>query len=184
MVAYTFTGGSVTPSTEATFVNGSDVTFTGTATGGPTVADTLFMSGVNQGTATHYFTFNLQADSGYQLTLNQVSLDYGRTHNNGPTQYSLRVSTDGFSSHTELSAGSVTGDTFPLGTLNPSLTLTGITGVVEFRMYYWNAGAANRGGLIDNVLVDGTVSAIPEPSTYALLGLGLGALWWLRRKRV
>jgi len=38
---------------------------------------------------------------------------------------------------------------------------------------------------IDNVLVGTTFAsaAIPEPSTYALLGLGLGALWFLRRKK-
>ncbi|NJK91921.1 MAG: PEP-CTERM sorting domain-containing protein [Blastochloris sp.] len=30
---------------------------------------------------------------------------------------------------------------------------------------------------------DITLALIPEPSTYALLGLGLGALWLLRRKK-
>jgi len=48
--------------------------------------------------------------------------------------------------------------------------------------YILTTGAGSGGNAhigIDNV----SFTAIPEPSTYALLGLGLGALWFLRRKK-
>ncbi|NJK90749.1 MAG: PEP-CTERM sorting domain-containing protein [Blastochloris sp.] len=45
---------------------------------------------------------------------------------------------------------------------------------------YYNTGASPDGLSVDNFQF--TATTIPEPSTYALLGLGLGALWWLRRK--
>jgi hypothetical protein len=35
----------------------------------------------------------------------------------------------------------------------------------------------------DNVVVTGDVSAVPEPSTYALIGTGLAGLWTLRRNK-
>ncbi len=45
------------------------------------------------------------------------------------------------------------------------------------------AGATNESIRYDNITVRGDVSVIPEPSTYVLLGLGLGALLWLWLRR-
>ena len=48
----------------------------------------------------------------------------------------------------------------------------------------WSGADVGGSGSRDEFGIDDiTVAAIPEPSTYALLGLGLGALWFLRRKK-
>jgi hypothetical protein len=44
-----------------------------------------------------------------------------------------------------------------------------------------NSGAGDKSGRIDNIIVSGTVSAVPEPSV-SLLGC-LGVLGLLRRRR-
>ncbi|GAB4250616.1 MAG: hypothetical protein OHK005_17630 [Candidatus Methylacidiphilales bacterium] len=54
-----------------------------------------------------------------------------------------------------------------------------------FRAY--GGGSATNATTFDEVRFGTTfasVTPIPEPSTYVLLGLGLGTLWWLRRRKV
>jgi len=70
--------------------------------------------------------------------------------------------------------------------ISESFSLTGLS-IANSSTYYlaWNlagnGGSTNGQGLsIDNF----SLIAVPEPSTYALLGLGLGALWFLRRKKL
>ncbi len=58
--------------------------------------------------------------------------------------------------------------------------LTGLTGDVRFRIY--GKDATNGGSFsIDNVILNGTVNPIPEPTTICLLGLG--ALSLIRTKK-
>ncbi|AHF94543.1 hypothetical protein OPIT5_20145 [Opitutaceae bacterium TAV5] len=66
-------------------------------------------------------------------------------------------------------------------------TLSSITDPVEFRIYAWNTGGQNSSGpftLSDFSLAGGTVSAVPEPATYAaLLALAVLAGTALHRGR-
>lgn len=50
-----------------------------------------------------------------------------------------------------------------------------------YTLMFANAGGDNVGAILDNVSI--TVSAVPEPQTYAMLALGLAALALVRRRR-
>ena len=65
---------------------------------------------------------------------------------------------DGFSNHTLLFTPSTTG---------------------IYSLIFQNAGGDNVGALLDNV----SVSAVPEPETYAMLLVGLGLLGFMARRR-
>jgi len=84
-------------------------------------------------------------------------------------------------------------------TYSYSITNLATSGVVASgtNLGWWNGSASAHGGVFNTIvglegnnIGDGVafsldsvaISAIPEPSTYALLGLGLGALVWLRRR--
>jgi hypothetical protein len=57
------------------------------------------------------------------------------------------------------------------------------TGAAQF--YFDASDASSVGPILDDVLVErvATQSVVPEPSTYAMLGLGLGALGFAARRR-
>jgi hypothetical protein len=56
-----------------------------------------------------------------------------------------------------------------------------ITEATEIRIQGWNATSTGGNFRLDNVVLNGTVTAIPEPATMSLLGLGALAMV-LRRK--
>jgi hypothetical protein len=53
----------------------------------------------------------------------------------------------------------------------------------SFAVSFANAGGDNLGAILDNVAINGAVQVIPEPETYALMLLGLGALAQTVRRR-
>lgn len=68
-----------------------------------------------------------------------------------------------------------------------SNTLAGVTrfeilagsGSVSYRN---NGDIVQAGNSVNTILVD-NIGAVPEPSTYALMLMGTGALWWWRRRK-
>jgi hypothetical protein len=157
--------------------------------------------GVNSTTAAEavtnndYFTFTLTPSAGYQLNLTQLSFDFqsSGTVNNAvqSSSYTVFSSVGGFSSGNHIDSGTWT---YLTDTGWKSLTLTSIGGVsfhnlitaTEFRIYLSDAGSNSNSVFanVDNVILDGTDAAIPEPSTAALLlGSMAGLLVALRRKR-
>lgn len=147
-----------------------------------------------------YIGFTVTIDPSFELDLTSLSFNYdvevGDNIGSFETLYSVRTSADSFGADL---AGSYT--TNPLSTvgntrnLSKSATfdLTGssfqnLTGSFEVRIYgtITETGAPTSStqfiNRYDNVLLEGSASVIPEPSSFALIGLGcLGFV--LRRRR-
>ena len=56
-------------------------------------------------------------------------------------------------------------------------------GAGDYTLSFENSGGDNIGMLLDNVKVEQHVAAIPEPQTYALMGMGLLAIGFAARSR-
>ena len=128
-----------------------------------------------------YVSVSLHANTSYELSLTSLSFKSSNS-STGPTSFSVALYVgnalqETSSTFTSSSTTSTT-SSMPTFTFNFS-DLTGVaaTSLVEFRFYGWG-GSSGAGALkFDDIAINGTVSAaaIPEPSTFALLG-GLGAL--------
>jgi hypothetical protein len=139
--------------------------------------------------ATKYFEFTISAQTGYQFGVTSIDLTHQRS-GTGPVTFTLRSSTDNYTSN----LGSVTiGDvTTTQASSFSSITLTALS-TVTFRVFGSSAeGAGGSWGIGDSstasandLVINGAVSAVPEPSTYAAI---LGAITlvgtaFYRRKR-
>ena len=127
-----------------------------------------------------------------------MTLDYGYTRNgsfDGKTfKVYLLTSIDGFvdsadiAGSEELTVGANTGTpVYPI--IGGSIDLSGaqfqnITTTTEFRFYLSDdTGGSDYIHRIDNVVLNGTVTAVPEPSSLALLGAGAALLAAALRRR-
>lgn len=138
---------------------------------------------VAEASATDYISFTVTPSAGFEATYESLSLFVGT--NSGDVELSLR-SWDGA---TETTLGNFSFvDTNSGGTNDPiiahSFNFTDFTSssATEFRLYAWGAVDENRGVRLDDVVLNGTVTLIPEPGSLALLGLG-GLLIARRRRR-
>ena len=153
---------------------------------------------INLGT---YYNFSLTPNAGQALTLN--SLQFGTNVGPAPTagatgNYFVRYSTNGGTTFTDIGDAVYTqastnnpNGNVPFTTRNVDLTSLNMpffTTPVSFRIYEYKGSAANNfggGGLrVDNVVVQGDVSPVPELSTgllfaMAMIGMGFVAM---RRK--
>ena len=152
-------------------------------------------------TNSEYFTFTITPESGFTFTLDSISFSYqvGITGTTGTQNvtFALFSSATGFSianqisafTYTEDSDGNVsTGSTDAFvntGTITlPAATFANI-GATEFRIYVSDGGSTSTSlfAKVDNVILNGTTVAIPEPSTYAMMGLGAALLVGVQRFR-
>lgn len=123
-----------------------------------------------------YFQFTLDA-TGYQ---NLVLAWAGNRSSTGPTNLVLRYSSDGGSTFSDFatfaapSNSSVTQDLTSVTSLNNN-------SIDVFRIVGVDVGAAAGTIKIDNFSIDAT--AIPEPSTVMLVGIGFAGMLALRRRR-
>jgi hypothetical protein len=177
---------------EATNVSGLDLTrgpgLTATAAG-----NSFSASGWNAG---EYFSFGFTVDSGFFVEL--ANLEIGtRSSSTGPGTMGLFSSVDNFGTAiTTISQAS--GGNF----VNSSIDLTALgqlSGTVEFRLAMIGTGAANggtvagtgtfrvtnyfAGGDQGSFRFNGSVSAVPEPTSAGLLALtGVAGLAFRRRR--
>ncbi|TWT96293.1 PEP-CTERM motif protein [Neorhodopirellula pilleata] len=145
----------------------------------------------------HYFQFSLTVDPGYYLNLNSIEMN-GQSSGDGANSVALLSSVGGFIDSSVLAsrtgiAGATGGfDTDGSGFGGPiNLNMAGfqqLTGTVAFRLYGFDTTSGSGVTFLRNLsgndlVVNGSVTAVPEPSSIALLGIGSLAMVAFRRRR-
>ncbi len=141
-------------------------------------------------TANDFVTFSITPDAGYALNLTQISLELRGSVQSGThdpwTGLGITYDPEGdgtFTAPLTLNSTATLPSTGSLAARSAALTNLEVTNTVTFRIYFFGTGNANR-GVVDNVRLNGTVSAVPEPSAAAALGLAGLALLAFRRRLV
>jgi hypothetical protein len=149
-------------------------------------------------TANDFVKFTIDVNSGYNVSftnLNFYTLRRPTTGSGAPNNFAIRTSQDNYTATVAtgglLASALETDTTFSLNTLNLSSVsnLQSVTNSTEFRIYMWasqgiGGSTSNRNFQLDNLTVNGTVSAIPEPSSAAmLLGGAAASLALMARRR-
>ncbi len=136
--------------------------------------------------ATDYFAFTVTPDAGYQISFTSIDINHQRS-STGPVSFALRSSVDTYAS--DLGSVVTISDVATIQSSTFTFGLNNITTATEFRIYGYTAeSAAGSWGIGDftgnDLIVNGSVTAVPEPSTYAAIigGLVLGVAVWRRRK--
>ncbi len=153
--------------------NGSQ---TGSASGPPL---TNWGNGNNTEATANYAQFTTSPTAGNQIAYESLSL-YHAAFNTTPD----------FKITYAIGAGA---DVVALGQTDQTTTLTLKTEdfadfttseTVTWKIHVFNANDTQSGSRFDDIIINGTVSLIPEPSTFALSALGLlGLLGWRRGRR-
>ncbi|HMP75595.1 MAG TPA: PEP-CTERM sorting domain-containing protein [Kiritimatiellia bacterium] len=128
---------------------------------------------------TDYYEFNAIADDGYIFDVTNITLNIRRS-GTGPSNFVIRSSADNFTS--DLDAFVAVAN----GAYASPITLSAQTNVT-FRLYGYDAsgaaGSMNLGGTGNDLVIQGTISVVPEPGTLAILSLGFLSLYGIRRRR-
>ncbi len=148
-------------------------------------------------TANDYFALSITPSSGYQVSLSTLVLNLRLSGSNSPTNFQVRYSFNN-SSFTNVGPEVVeptpTTGTSYLGTsisLNIA-ALQNVTSTVYLRFYGYESAfdsgdAFSAAGIInstgDDFVVNGSVSAVPEPGTAGLITLAGGVLVIALRRR-
>ncbi|RXK84339.1 PEP-CTERM sorting domain-containing protein [Chlorobaculum sp. 24CR] len=113
--------------------------------------------------ADDYFTFTLDANAGYRINIDSFEYHAQRS-STGPTSFAFRSSIDGFT--TNIGSPTATGTTIDL----TASQFQHLTDPIEFRLYGYNSGVGTFS--VNDYTFNGTVEAVPEPGTLALVGVG------------
>ena len=170
--------------TAADISRGAGVT---AAAAGSCITSTGWATGTTLSTANNdYYTITLTPASGFGLNLTSLVFST-QISSQGPANASVRTSLDGFATDAGAFVPTTTNARVSIPLNGPSFT--SITAPIEVRIYGYNAVASGGtfrigSGATPNLLVNGSVAAIPEPTTLALLAFGgAGMMTRLRRKK-
>ncbi|MDO8303006.1 MAG: PEP-CTERM sorting domain-containing protein [Sedimentisphaerales bacterium] len=130
----------------------------------------------------NYFTFMLTVAAGYQLNVTGLQFDDKKEQGMNASQWraDYKVGNGSF-------FNGPTGDVHGHNDWGADdKTLSGLGNLqnttLTFHLAPTDASNNNKNWYLDNVIINGTVMAIPEPTTVALLGLGAMALMRSRKK--
>lgn len=133
-------------------------------------------------TAGKYFEFTITPDPGYATTFDSITYQVARGGAGTPRGYVLRSSVDNFAAN--LAGGDVTtarptytNADIPLGTAFDDLQSP-----TTFRFYVYAPNAGNSLDF-DNIVINGSVTQVPEPTTTALIVGGILGIAALSRRR-
>lgn len=203
LAAYPFNGGSAASidsegnSTASAFdvssIGGTISSGTGTAF---IAASSTTDSEVNAIAGNDYFSFTVTPDSGFEMDFTQLSFGtvFSSTDADSPglaASFVVRSSVDSFASNVGSTFVEDFASSSTLTFTSRTVTLSGaefqnLDSIVEFRIYmYDNSGAATRLLRVDNVVLTGAVSVIPETKSFAACAgiLAIFALFGARRFR-
>ncbi len=201
-IVYNFGVSSGTPSpTSDTIdhVTGGNLSVTNGATNGTSTAqgsagaypgasgDYNYFNNVSVGgplniTTSTYFSFTLSPETGYGVNL--TSLSFGARISNvtaTPTTFQIYTSADSYG--TSIASGTFTKGAWSLYSPTVTSTTTALNAPLTIRIYFLGGdGVSQTGGVrIDDLTI--TAQAVPEPQTFALIGLGLTGLLLFRKRR-
>lgn len=142
-----------------------------------------FAAAGNINLSTRYFEFDITPVAGYQVSFDDFTYVGFATLSGGstvaPDILQLRSSLDSFA--TEIPGANLLGTTIDLS----DASFQNITSPVNFRLYIQSSdSSANPSSTysLDSFAFNGTVTAVPEPSSVAFLAIGGAGLAWRRRK--
>lgn len=145
-----------------------------------------FLDSVN---GNDYYTFGIDANPGYQIDYSTFS--YNAIYSGGgPSSLQLEYSTDGGATFKTVGSGQsiekIASTSDSIINLSGVTELQNVQGKIIFRLYGYNANNQNSGSklYLNNYQFDGSVDAVPEPQSLALIGVGsLLMFGYMRRSR-
>ena len=141
------------------------------------------VAGADQTVPTNYISFTVTPDSGYATTFESVS--FYTDANFANEEYNVQFAAWDGSSLTVLGDVShTTGVTQNEPVVFKSIDFGDFTSSdpVEFRLYGYDMSASNGGIRFDDIVLNGTTTAVPEPSLVSLAGLAFLGLLSRRRR--
>ena len=138
-----------------------------------------------------FFTFALAPSNGYRFVFQNFSVDLATSATTFATNVRLQASIAGsafvdLNTVTAYSSTTFTTETFDLSTRNNNAAIAAGASFVLRVVVFDNDNTAGNYTAFDNITLNGTVVAVPEPGTVALLTLGAaaaGGAFLRRRKR-
>ena len=166
---WNFDGSTPNPTVVMTNIAASPVTTSNTGSiqyfgGNPSTGQAIATSGFSTSagppaTNTSCFTFSLVVTNGSVASLSSLSFDDQRS-GTGPTNFTVQISqTANFSSGIYTSTAQTAHTVIASGANSFPLTLSNLTGTIYFRLYGYKAGASGGTWRIDNLNVQGSVTA-------------------------
>jgi hypothetical protein len=137
-----------------------------------------------------FFSFTVAPDSGYEMDLTSLDFLVARGGTTGDRTYEVRSSLTGTTSLAgpSVPVGVRSGGTSGMDSI--SIDLTGVSfqdlsSAVTFTFFSYEDTSGNLSLEWDDITLNGSVAAVPEPSTFAVFAglMALGLVMWRRRLR-